>query len=45
MKIKRIIRIIRVIFHEIISDIVYYAEEEEKEHKKMKNTNTTINLM
>lgn len=30
MKIKRIIRIIRVIFHEIISDIVTYAEEEEK---------------
>ena len=44
MKIKRIIRIIQVIFHEIISDIVYYAEEE-KEHKNEKNTNTTINLM
>lgn len=26
MKIKRIIRIIRVIFHDIISHIVYYAE-------------------
>lgn len=46
MKIKRIIRIIRVIFHDIISHIVYCAEEEEeKEHKMKKNTNTTINLM
>lgn len=36
MKIKRIIRIIRVIFHDIISHIVYYAEEEEKEHKNEK---------
>lgn len=44
MKIKRIIRIVRVIFHDIISHIVYCVEEEEKHHK-MKNTNTTINLM
>lgn len=36
MKIKRIIRIIRVIIHEIISDIVYCAEGEEKEHKNEK---------
>lgn len=36
MKIKRIIRIIRVIIHEIISDIVYYVEGEEKEHKNEK---------
>ena len=43
MKIKIIIRIVRVIFHDIISHIVYCVEEE-KEHK-MKNTNTTINLM
>lgn len=35
MKIKRIIRIIRVIFHDIISHIVYYVEEE-KEHKNEK---------
>ena len=41
MKLKRIRRIIRVIFHDIISHIVYYAEED----YKMKNTNTTINLM
>ena len=33
MKIKRIIR---VIFHDIISHIVYYVEEEEKEHKNEK---------
>ena len=33
MKIKRIIRIIRVIFHDIISHIVYCVEEEEKERK------------
>lgn len=45
MKIKRIIRIIRVIFHDIISHIVYCVEEEEKKNIKMKNTNTTINLM
>lgn len=38
MKIKRIIRIIRVIIHDIISHIVYYAEEEKK-NIKMKNTN------
>lgn len=44
MKIKRIIRIVRVIFHDIISHIVYCVEEEEKEHKN-ENTNTTINLM
>lgn len=36
MKIKRIIRIIRVIFHDVISNIVHYAEEEEKEHKNKK---------
>jgi hypothetical protein len=36
MKIKRIIRIIRVIFHDVISNIVHYAEEEEKEHKNEK---------
>lgn len=36
MKIKRIIRIIRVIFHDIISQIVYYVEEEEKENKNEK---------
>lgn len=44
MKIKRIIRIIWVIFHDIISHIVYCVEEEEKEHKNEK-TNTTINFM
>lgn len=36
MKIKRIIRIVRVIFHDIISHIVYCVEEEEKEHKNEK---------
>lgn len=35
MKIKRIIRIIQVIFHDIISHIVYCVEEE-KEHKNEK---------
>lgn len=34
MKIKRIIRIIRVIVHDIISHIVYYVEEEEEEERK-----------
>ena len=33
MKIKRIIRIIRVIFHDVISNIVYYAEEDYKNEK------------
>lgn len=36
MKIKRIIRIIRVIFHDIISHIVYCVEEEEEERKNEK---------
>lgn len=34
MKIKRIIRIIRVIVHDIISHIVYCVEEEEEEERK-----------
>lgn len=37
MKIKRIIRIIQVIFHDIISHIVYCVEEEEEEERKNKN--------
>lgn len=34
MKIKRIIRIIRVIFHEIISEIVYYYTGEDYKNEK-----------
>ena len=36
MKIKRIIRIIRVIVHDIISHIVYCVEEEERKKGKIK---------
>lgn len=37
MKIKRIIRIIRVIFHDVISNIVHYAEEDYKNDKENEN--------